>query len=707
MKGLLLTIPALLFIIMLAAQQANVSVIPSTNKKIDSLLLVLKNAKPDTNKVVTLYELSILLHRNNTSEDIMKYASEALAISQKENYKWGIGISYYVMGFYEYAKRNYEQALNNISNAEQILGQAGDKKNTGRSMYLRGNILFDMGNYSESIKVFTSALETWQAIGYKALTGSCSLDLAISYSHLGNYSKGIEYSYKALQVSEELGDKKVMAQSLHFIGALFYGFGDYESAMKNFRAASAIYLELGNKFDFARNNNMIGEVLLNQGNCTGAHQKFYQSLKIYEEPGAPAWGAPWGYSCIGSVYEKWGDSANAAGGKTFAINKYKEALNNYTISLKKFEEIEDPAGTAERKIFIGRIHFKLGQLSIAKKYLLDGLKISGKFEEKLYLESGYLCLSQIDSAEGNAWKAYEHYKLFALYRDSIFNRESSQKLSIYKVQYEVDKKDQEIKLLSAENKLKTVESEKEAQRKKFAYAAIGVVLLLSGYAFYRYRRFSRNKSEQKTLHDRLQISQDLHDNVGSTLSSISVFSKVAQVQGQQNNKEEMQEVLGRISDTSHEMVSEMNDIVWAINPKNDSMERIIQRMESFAKPMLATRNIIFNLNYEPTILSASLDMGKRKNFYLIFKEAINNAFKYSGCSEINAEITNSNRHLELRIKDNGVGFDVQREIIGDKLTLSGNGLRNMKARAEEMKGELRVNSISGEGTEVSVVFPIS
>jgi signal transduction histidine kinase len=136
------------------------------------------------------------------------------------------------------------------------------------------------------------------------------------------------------------------------------------------------------------------------------------------------------------------------------------------------------------------------------------------------------------------------------------------------------------------------------------------------------------------------------------------------------------------------------------------MERIIQRMESFARPMLATRNIHFRMNYQPTILTANMEMEKRKNFYLIFKEALNNAFKYSGCSEISAEITNSNGYLELKIKDNGVGFDVQREMAGNKLTLSGNGLRNMKARAEEMKGDLHVNSIPGKGTEIRLSFPI-
>lgn len=168
----------------------------------------------------------------------------------------------------------------------------------------------------------------------------------------------------------------------------------------------------------------------------------------------------------------------------------------------------------------------------------------------------------------------------------------------------------------------------------------------------------------------------------------------------------MIEMLEKISDTSSEMVSEMSDIVWAIHPKNDSIERIIQRMENFAKPMLATRNIHFNFNYQPSILTARLDMEKRKNLYLIFKETINNAFKYSGCTLISAEITHSNKHLELNISDNGVGFDIHQETAENRPTLSGNGLRNMQMRAGEMKGELQIISSSGHGTSIKLLIPL-
>ncbi len=633
----------------------------------------------------------------------MQYASEYLSFSQKENYQWGVGASYYVKGFCAFAKRNYEQALDDISNAERILKESGDKKNTGICTYLRANILFDMGDYPGSVENCTRALEAWEAIGYKTLTGECNNDLALSYARLGNYSKAIEYAYKALQVSEASDDKAIMAQSLHLIGAYYYRFGEYESAMKNFRMATTIYLELGNKFDFARNNNMIGEVLLDQGHSSEAYQQFYQSLKIYEGQGAPPWGVPWGYSNLGSVYEKQGDSASAAGAGIVATNKYQEALNRYTISLKKFEEIKDPAGTAEQTIFIGKIYFKLGQISVAKKYLLDGLKLSGKFGEKQNLTPCYLYLSQIDSAEGNAWKAYEHYKLYALYRDSMFNRESSNKLSIYKVQYEFEKKEQELKLLTAENKLQSVLVDKQNQRKKFAWIIAALILCAAVVVFYRYRRLLRIKAEQKLLKERLTISQDLHDHVGSTLSSISVYSKVAQLQGEENKKEEMNELLGRIRTTSNTMITEMNDIVWAINPGNDTMEKIIRRMEAYAQPLLEARNMAFHFQYDESLFTEAMEMEKRKNFYLIFKEAVNNAVKYSASPQVNARLYRENGSLVLEIKDTGIGFNL--DAVSASTSLSGNGLRNMQQRAKAIHSDLVIESTPGYGTLVRLNCP--
>lgn len=646
-----------------------------------------------------------MLNRNNTPGDLISLADEAQSISNKTGYIRGTGIANYVAGFYHYAKRNYSSALYTITLAKKQFESCSDKNSTGRCLYLKANMLYDTGNYSGAVENCKAALHLWDSTGFSELTGPCCNDLALAYARMGNYSKGVEYAYKAFQAAEKSLDKKEMAQSQHLMGAMFYEFRNYENAMKNFTAAAVIYKETGDKFGFARNNNMIGEILLDEDRPGEACQKFEQSLKIYSEPGAPAWGLPWGYSNIGSVFEKQGDSAVRNSEKINGQKFYELALKNYLLSLQKFEEIKDPAGAAEQTIYIGKIYFKLGQFADSKAHLLNGLKMASEAGEKKNLASVYLYLSKIDSAEGDNGDAYAHFKQYVLYKDSIFNMESSQNLSLYKTQLDVEKKDHEITLLATENKLKTTLAEKQSLQKRFAYGAIAAVSLLGIFGFYRYRRYNRIKSEKKMLKERLSISQDLHDHVGSTLSSISVFSKVAQVHGEKGNTGQMNELLDRIRNTSGKMMTEMNDIVWAINPQNDTMEKIIQRMEAFARPLLMARNIQFQFSYDESILALNLGMEQRKNFYLIFKEAVNNAIKYSGGSLLEATITYGQHQLELLVKDNGVGFNPEKEL-NDIKSLSGNGLKNMKARAKEMNAELNIASLPGRGAALKLNFSV-
>lgn len=228
---------------------------------------------------------------------------------------------------------------------------------------------------------------------------------------------------------------------------------------------------------------------------------------------------------------------------------------------------------------------------------------------------------------------------------------------------------------------------------------IGIII----YVMYRYRI----KELLKRQAIRNRIAQDLHDSVGSTLSSISVYSQVAKIQYERGNRDELKHVLDRIGITSTDMISEMNDIVWALNPQNDNMEKIIQRMESFAKPLLKTKNIAFNFNYDPGVLHLNLTMEKRKNFYLIFKEAINNVLKYSNCQNLDISLQLTNQEIELVVKDDGQGFDKEQLKTLAARSMSGNGLNNMKRRAEEMEGECDIQSFPGKGTRVYLRFPIT
>lgn len=234
------------------------------------------------------------------------------------------------------------------------------------------------------------------------------------------------------------------------------------------------------------------------------------------------------------------------------------------------------------------------------------------------------------------------------------------------------------------------------------YVVCAAFIAAVSFLIYRYRINELVKRQAI----RNKIAQDLHDSMGSTLSSISVYSQVAKIYHQQQKEQLLDQTLEKIGNTSGEMISEMSDIVWAINPKNDNLNTIIQRMESFAKPLLQAKNITFSFTYKIASPELNMQMDKRKNFYLIFKEAINNALKYSGCKHLEISVTQQNHTIELNITDDGVGFDMDKINIAASKSLSGNGLKNMQRRAREMGAIFNITSVPDNGTSLNLYFNI-
>jgi len=192
---------------------------------------------------------------------------------------------------------------------------------------------------------------------------------------------------------------------------------------------------------------------------------------------------------------------------------------------------------------------------------------------------------------------------------------------------------------------------------------------------------------QKT---RKQIARDLHDGVGRTLSSISIFSEMAQQQSK-----EVIPLLESIGDSSRKMLDAMADIVWTINPENDQFEKIILRMRSFAYELLGAKKIDFEFVADEDVAKMKLPMDVRKNLYLIFKEATNNMVKYSGANRAFFEVKREGNDLTMLIRDNGNGFDITQ-------LKQGNGLKNMRNRAGEMGAVISIDSLQGEGTTIQL-----
>ena len=213
------------------------------------------------------------------------------------------------------------------------------------------------------------------------------------------------------------------------------------------------------------------------------------------------------------------------------------------------------------------------------------------------------------------------------------------------------------------------------------------------YAFYRYRINQLLHLQQV----RNRISADLHDELGSTLSGISIMGSLAKKE--LSNQPGSSLLVDRIMEDVRQISGSLDDIVWNISPKNDSLSSVIARMTRYASELFEAKQIAFRLDIPEALEDLKLSMEQRRNIYLIFKESVNNLAKYSRCTEALVKIRVEKRKVFLIVKDNGVGFNP--EAITDR-----NGIRNMKYRAHSLKGAVDIQSAKGSGTSIILQFPL-
>jgi signal transduction histidine kinase len=198
--------------------------------------------------------------------------------------------------------------------------------------------------------------------------------------------------------------------------------------------------------------------------------------------------------------------------------------------------------------------------------------------------------------------------------------------------------------------------------------------------------------QNRMQHIRNKIAQDLHDDIGSTLSSISILSDLAL---RENSGAQTMETMNEIKDSSMMLMERMDDIVWSISPRNDSLENLLIRVRHFATTLFEAKGIEYTIDIQKNISAVRLPMDYRQHIYLILKEAINNLVKYAVATEAFLEVSFDHDYLTLIVRDNGRGFD-------QAIPPTGNGLSGMERRAAMMNARLSVRSAPGEGTSIDL-----
>lgn len=204
------------------------------------------------------------------------------------------------------------------------------------------------------------------------------------------------------------------------------------------------------------------------------------------------------------------------------------------------------------------------------------------------------------------------------------------------------------------------------------------------------------KSQLNSERIRSNISAELHDDLGATLSGVKLYGHLLKSQIESSN-DKAQSSLNIILDSVSDMIEKLKEIVWDITPRVDSFKNTILKTEAYISQMCQPKNIDLTVNIDDIIFTNHISFEIQRNIYFICKEVVNNAVKYSSASQLSFEIKQVDSGIYISIKDNGKGFDLTAHT-------PGNGLTNLKKRAAEINADLVIETAPGQGCQVQLII---
>jgi two-component system, NarL family, sensor histidine kinase UhpB len=603
-------------------------------KTIDSLKVFLKTQKQDTIYVLALSEYTFLIIKEGKYAESEKYIKQMEDLSIKLNYGTGFYRVMNMRGMREYLKQDHKKALEYFMKCNEII----EKYNLPKRVRLNSlnNIslnYWQMGDRENSTKFAMQVIEYQDANKLEPQKSGPYDIIGTNLKYDKKYDEALKYFQKQLAIDTKNNSTIDMAIAENNIGSIYEDLKNNKEAIKH---------------------NLTGLNYAEKANYTLLQTDFLTNL-----------------------------------GRMYKAEKDFTKAENYLKKSERFcRELE--AGNSLKLACqgLGDLYFAQKNYVLAEKYYLESLEISKKMGVSESIYTINQALADLYEAKKDYQKAFKYQTEAGIYKDSTFKIETTKNTEDLLRKYEAKEKEQQIALLSEKN-------EKSSFQNKSLIAGGLLLLLLTGISavFFVNRNKLKRLEESQQLRNR--IAADLHDEIGSTLSSILLISGMAK---KTDDAEKNDKMFTKIHTDSQHVMESVDEIIWSVNPVNDSLKGIILRLREYAQPLAESKNIAFELKADEAIENLNLSMEIRRNLYLIVKEAINNLIKYSEATEASVYFQQDKKGILITIKDNGKGFD-------NEMVTSRSGLKNMKIRAKEIHGKMVIES-SGNGSEISLSFEV-
>ncbi|HTN38113.1 MAG TPA: sensor histidine kinase [Arachidicoccus sp.] len=516
------------------------------------------------------------------------------------------------------------------------------------------------------------------------------MNLAGCYMNMGRFQRAVEMYLQALSLFESAGNQRGIAYCHNNIGTIYVELKQNGRAIYHLNKSLALKQRLSDSRGLMSTHLMLGRVLTSQGQYKEALLELHKGLELAKSLASRV-----------NIYKSYWLNARAFK----RLNDTPAVRQNYTKALSY------ATTDADRTLLRQELQAYLGKnrnaaladpTGIAKSALLVGLKeklqVAKNTQDSMAMFTIYKQLAIHSAGTGAFETAYQYLIRYEDLQSNMYGPSVSLKVRQIENDFEIKKREQQILLLRKTKELN--ESRLQKQHLWLSSTAVFILfsIIITGLLINRYRILQRTKRLQEMEKMRRNIARDLHDEIGSTLSSIQIMSNIA-LRGPQQADPASQATLAKIARMSSHISENMREIVWAINPCNDNLGQTITHMRELAAQLLENDGI--ELSFKTVIQTPQkvLMPAIRKNLLMIFKEALNNARKYSSCKNIEVVLTQTGEQLQLQIEDYGIGFDMDQAVFG-------NGLHNMQERAKSVAGSIDISSALNQGTLIRLCVPL-
>jgi tetratricopeptide (TPR) repeat protein/two-component sensor histidine kinase len=478
---------------------------------IDSLLRLLPAMGADTGRAGLMNTLSWKYWETGQYDLADTYADGARKLSEQLGFDIGVAKAQNELGMVQESRGNYIRALEHYAAALAAAQRSGNAVMEANCYTNMGILQQKQGNYAETYGNYSAAMEIYMDAGNTKGMAVAHVNLGYVHSLQGNYPQALGHYYSALKIRDKEGNQRAIANIRTNIGIVNYRQKNFQGALKNYKAALATRRQIDDLDGMAGSHVNIGMIYQEQGKYGPALENYRAALAIDRETGNKG-GVASDLASIGGVYAAQGRNG--------------DAMDYIRTALLLSDSIGDKRGVSGAYLTLGDISMDQHRPLDAKRSWDKALRIGQAANAKEDIKDAYHGLAMADSALGNDRAALAHYKLYAQYKDSLFNEENTRKLTQAALQYEFGKKTLADSLSHvAEQRVLGAKLEKQ---KTMRNAALGFALLLAvgGGIWWRAdrkrrkERFHKEVAELETQVLRAQMNPHF---IFNALNSINAF----------------------------------------------------------------------------------------------------------------------------------------------------------------------------------------